>query len=204
MKPLSLVTAPALWRRRVRLDDTVLERAWLFPMFDGQGRVRALLLVWPPAGRIVVLEHRPDLVRVRLWRELRIRSTSGALRDAEADLAAYAHLWHYDPNWVLRAACFERHAAVPGLKATNCVGSFLKPVHGCYFARDLSRLEDVSVVSKTTSGLAALDRAWTRFVPELLPKRPEPAQPDREKKSWTLDPSWMRSDWSLRARAGEL
>ncbi len=192
------VTAHSLRRRRVRLRDTVLEQANLFPLFDRQGRVRALMLVWPPRGRIVILELKPELVVVPWWGEIEIRSAFAALRDVDAGLAAaYADLWHYDPWWVLRAAPFEGHSAVPVLKATNCAGGFLKPVYGCYFIRDLSRLSGVATKSKMTSGLAAFDRTFVRFTPELLPERPEATRPVPPKKQWRLNSFWLRNGWPL-------
>jgi len=175
MTLFSLATASSLKQRQVRLQDSVLEHAGLFPFFDRQGRVLALMLVTPTRPDIFFLEAGPDLVRVPWMGKVEIRSSLASLTDVDADrVLAYAGLWHYDPWWVLRAPRFEGHSAVPILKATNCAGSFLKLVHGCRFSRDLSRLQAVSVNSKKLSGWSALDRTVIPFTPDLLPERTEP------------------------------
>ncbi len=205
MSPLP-VAARSLHRHRLRLRDFVLEQASLFPFFDREGRTRALMLVWPPARPIVVLEHHPDLVRVRWWGEIELDVEYSALRDLDEGRTAAAAgvppeagkwgTWHYDPWWVLREACFEGHPAVPALKATNCAGAFLKPVYGCFFKRDLSRLVGVTTKSKSHSGLAAIDHTFMRFKPGLLPERPAPAPlPPRRSPAWTLDPFWQHDGW---------
>jgi hypothetical protein len=184
----------------VRLRDTVLEQASLFPFFDPRGQVQALMLVWPAASDILILEYRPDLVRLRWWGRIEVRSELAALRNVDGHAAtAFAGLWHYDPWWVLRAPRFASHSAVPVLKATNCAGRFRTPVLGCHFSRDLSRLEGVTVKSKTISGVGALERSYARFTPELLPRRREPAPPYPGRREWELNPFWLRSGWSLRS-----
>ncbi len=200
------VAARSLHQRRVRLRDFVLERGSVFPFFDREGRVRALMLVWPPARRIVVLERRSDdplegrsdLARARWWGEIQLDVGFAALRDVRVDagtVAAVAGLCHYDPWWVLREACFEGHPAVPALKATNCAGAFLKPVYGCYFSRDLSRLAGVTTKSRSHSGASALDFTYRPFSPELLPEKSAPARPPRSPAAWTPDPFWLRDGW---------
>ncbi len=193
------VAARSLHLRRVRLRDFVLERASVFPFFDRQGRVTALMLVWPPARQIVVLELQPGLAQVGFWGDVELRVDFASLRDVCADrvdaAASAARLWHYDPWWVLRADRFSGHPAVPDLKATNCAGAFLKPVYGCFFSRDLSRLVGVTTRSRTHSGLSALDFTYRLFSPELLPEKPRPVRPPRSSKEWTLDPFWLRGGW---------
>ncbi len=200
------VAARSLHLRRVRLRDFVLERASVFPFFDRQGRVRALMLVWPPARRIVVLEHGSgsDLARARWWGEIQLRVDFAALRDVCADRVcadrvdagrgSLAGLWHYDPWWVLREARFKGHPAVPALKATNCAGAFLKPIYGCFFSRDLSRLAGVTTKSRSHSGASALDFTYRPYSPELLPEQPAPSRP-QQSPEWALDPFWLRGGW---------
>ncbi len=192
------VAARSLHQRRVGMRDTDLEQASLFPFFDRQGHVRALMLVSPPASHIVILEHRPDLVRVHWWGEIEIQTSFAALRDVSARrAAALAGLRHYDPWWLLRAPSFKSHPAVAALKATNCAGGFLKPVYGCYFSRDLSRLSGVTTKGTTNSGLAAIDHCFLRFTPELLPEVPEATRHKSPVKRWRLNPSWLRNGWRV-------
>ncbi len=198
------VAARSLHQRRVRLRDFVLEGASLFPFFDREGRTRALMLVWPPARPIVVLDfpsgdlspgERSDLVRVRWWGEIQLGVDFAALRNIDAGRAAVATgLWHFDPWWVLREACFEGHPAVPVLKATNCAGAFLKPIYGCFFSRDLSRFVGVTTKSRSHSGLSALDYTYRPFSPQLLPEERPRARPPQSS-GWTLDPFWLRDGW---------
>ncbi len=194
--------ARSLHNRRVRLHDFVIERASLFPFFDREGEVRSLMLVWPPSRKIVMLDHRSDLARVRFWGEIQLCASYASLRDVcdeRADGAVGSTwLWHYDPWWVLRADRFHDHPAVPALKATNCAGGFLKPVYGCYFSRDLSRLVGVTTKARTHTGLSALDTTYRVFSPELLPEKSSlagPPRPPRPAKEWTLEPFWLRQNW---------
>ncbi len=199
------VAARSLHRRRVRLRDYLLENASLFPFFDREGRTRALMLVWPPARSIVILSYRSDLARVRWWGEVQIDVGLASLRDADASrVAAVAGVppeagkwgtWHYDPWWVLREARFAGHPAVPVLKATNCAGAFLKPIYGCFFSRDLSRLAGVTTRSRSHSGLSALDYTYRAYASELLPERQAPVRPPRPAREWSLDPFWLRAGW---------
>lgn len=220
------VAARSLHRRRVRLRDFVLERASVFPFFDREGRTRALMLVWPPARPIVVLEYpsvgppwgeRSELAKVRWWGEIQLdvefaglRDTSVAgLRNIDANRAASVAgvppeagkwgTWHYDPWWVLREPCFAGHPAVPALKATNCAGAFLKPIYGCFFSRDLSRFVGVTTKSRNHSGLSALDYTYRPFSPELLPEDRPRVRP-RQPSGWSLDPFWLRAGWRPPAR----
>ncbi len=191
------VTARALHRRRIRLRDYLLERASLFPFFDREGRVQSLMLVWPPAPEIVMLPYEPGLFRIRWWDEIELRASFASLRDLGAietiGAVAAVWLWHYDPWWVLRAACYDNHPAVPALKATNCAGGFLKPVYGCVFSSDLSRLIRVTTRSGSASGLAAVDRTSIAFTPDLLPDDPSIGRPVKAVREWTLDPFWLRA-----------
>ena len=191
------VAARSLHQQRVRLRDEVLERASFFPFFDPEGKTRALMLVWPPERPIVILPYQPGLVRIRWWGDVELRADFAALRDVDAGAVAAVGLWHYDPWWVLREECFRSHPAVPVLKATNCAGVFLKPVYGCYFNRDLSRLIGVAAQGKDASGLAIVDRTFVRFKPDLLPTRRSPV-PASAAAGWRLDPTWRHRDWLSR------
>lgn len=193
------VAASSLHRQRVRLRDVPLDQASVFPYFDHEGQTRALMLVWPPAPEIVVLEHRSDLARARWSGEIDIDVDFAALLDAPSDrIAAIAGLWHYDPWWVLAEPRFEGHPSVPVLKATNCVDVFSRPVYGCFFTRDLSRLVGVATSSRSSTGLSAIARSSMLFRPELLPppERPAPNLPGRSSKEWRLDPFWQRRGWN--------
>lgn len=194
MNPLP-VSARWLHRRRIRLRDGSLKRASLFPFFDGLGDVQALMLVAPPAPEIFVLE-KVDRVRTRFWAGVELDLELAELRDAGDRVGPLARLWHFDPWWVLREACFEGHPAVPILKATNCADAFSKRVTDCYFNRDLSRLTGVMARGSNRSFLSALDQNLVEFTPDLLPERPAavpPATPPS--KDWILDPFWLRRSW---------
>lgn len=184
------VAARQLHRRRVRLRDRLLLQASLFPFFDGEGRVKASMLVWPDSESIVLLPHRPRLFRVPLLSDVTLRSDHQALVDTNAERATEitAGCWHYDPWWLLREPRFHGHSAVPVLKATNCVQRFVDPVRACYFSRDLSRLEALGLEEKGST-----DSTLVPFEPAHLPERPATVPLQRRRAaSWRLDPFWQR------------
>lgn len=192
------ISAHSLHQQRVRLSDVKLKRASVFPFFDRQGLVSAWMLVWPPTARIVVIESKPGRARVNWRRELQLALDFAELCDINVDsAAALARLWHFDPWWVLREACFEGHWAVPILKATNCVSAFLEPVRGCYFSHDLSRLKRVTTRRKIHPRFPTFDPIVVPYEPELLPEKPVPGGPAPRVNEWTMDPFWRRAGWPV-------
>ncbi len=202
------VSARSLHQRRVRLRDMTLRGASVFPFFDGDGEVLALMLVWPSAREIVLLDYMPGLARARFGGGVELDVDFAGLRDVCADRADGAadavRLWHYDPWWVLRATRYQGHPAVPDLKSTNCVGAFLKPVYACHFNRDLSRLVGVTTKTKETSGLSAFDTTYQPFSWELLPGRPAVSRFARPSRGWQLDTHWLDRGWRLPALSSKV
>lgn len=182
------VAARQLHRRRVRLRDTALERATLFPFFDREGQVSALMLVWPASPRIVLVEH-PGLFSVPLLGDVRMRAGRQALVGVDAGQAAAmtAGSWHYDPWWLLREARFRGHPAVPVLKATNCVERFTEPVSACYFSRDLASLQTLDVEDSDSEAQVSVP-----FTADRLPERSAKDPYRSPAKGWRLDPFWQR------------
>lgn len=171
MRSLLPLPASHLHRRRVRLVDATLEEASLFPLFDGDGEVHALMMVWPASSVIALVEYDRELIEAPWWfGPIRLDLTRSVLRNADASHAraeAVAHLWHYDPWWVLEHRRFADHAAVPALKSTNAPGQFRQEVTELYYRRDLSRVGWVALDGKG-------DEMPARFMSELLPERPPP------------------------------
>lgn len=97
-----------------------LEKASLFPYFDGRGTVRTVMLVWPASPWIAFLG--PERIEIGTFGSIRLRAELTELRDVEPrELEQAAQLWHVDPWWVLAESRFYGHPAVPALKATNVV-----------------------------------------------------------------------------------
>lgn len=180
-----------LHRRRLRALDRKLARVSLFPFFDGRGEVRALMLVSAGSPRIQMLSAWSGRIGVPLFGALRLNEMFDDVADLDRQTSeGYAHLWHYDPWWVLREPRYEGHPAVPALASTNCVSSFELEngkVVGALFDRALERLTHVTV--KTGDG-----QTWVRYQPEMLPSRAGGAEaPLPGRGDWTLDPIWSRS-----------
>ncbi len=197
------VEARRLHSRPVRLRDGVtLVEASVFPYFDSEGVVTSLMLVWPASPSILMLELEPGLVRVPWFGPVEIGADFAELRDADAARARTlaGGLWHWDPWWVLRAARYAGHTAVPVLKATNCVDLFPEGVGGCYFARDLTRVVGFARTGAMRAEMK-IDGSLMSFLPEGGSEGPQPAS-GASPTEWRLDPFWLHQPWGrvLRGR----
>ena len=94
----------------------------VFPFFERNGEVQALLIVRHDAPEMYAVQHPADWVQYsHPWAVKRALSPSTELTPLQKGdaLDRLARLWHYDPWWVLRATPFARHGAVPALQATK-------------------------------------------------------------------------------------
>lgn len=201
MKTFFPVEARRLHGRPVRLRDaTALVEASLFPFFDSDGLVTSLMLVWPAASSILMLEMEPGRVRVPWFGPIEIDADFAEQGDADAARARTlaGGLWHWDPWWVLRAARYAGHPAVPVLKATNCVDRLPEGVAGCYFARDLTQVMGFARRGALRAEVQ-IDATLMDSLPASGSERPK-AVAGASPAGWRLDPFWQRQPWGRGSR----
>jgi len=181
----------SLRARSLRLRDRRLDRASLFPFFDGDGRVRAVMVTDDQTGRISIVSGRTGLF---IWRALganRLSVRSSDLCDVESpDDWVLEELWHFDPWWELGAARYASHPAGPPLSRTNLAGYAGAPT-SIWFDSAVGRVTWVASGSGDTWSLrrfspALLKRARIerRERPSVPADEPEPAP------GWRLNPFW--------------
>lgn len=103
------------------LEDGRLEKASLFPLFDGAGTTRGLMLTSAESSDILLSTWRPELVERRWFRPMRLRLRRHDFSAAPEDLDLES-LWHFDPWWELGDERYAGHSLMPALKETNIPG----------------------------------------------------------------------------------
>ena len=188
MNPLP-VSARRLCHRTCRTTDGLTRDACFLPFFDGESRVKWVMLLTDEPGRIYFVPWRPGLFRVPLWGPIRLATDFTRLRQiTDEDGEAIQALWHFDPWWMLNANCYVSHWAVDLLKGTNCAGRLSRNVRMIHFRRDLSRPTWVTILEKDGT-------TRTSWQLSLLPAPPVPPAPETANKSsptWHFDPIWRR------------
>ena len=193
-----------LHARPLQLRDRRLEGAALFPLFEGEGRIRAVMVTDDESGRISVVNARAGLFTWRVLGANRLRLRSSDLRDVESpDDWALEDLWHFDPWWELGQPRYASHPGAPSLKRSNLAGYAGAPV-SIWFDSGLACVSWVA----TGSG-----ESWSlgRFSPSLLAR----AQGERPREcprgahgrpeavsGWRLNPFWEASPGSWPTWAG--
>jgi hypothetical protein len=159
--------------------------ASVFPLFDREGTVWKLMVVWRGSDRIVLLDFASGRIESRWWGFLIDAALSEERPLTLARVTGCAHLWHYDPWWVLRHHRYGGQAAAPTLRKTNLAGRTRRSILRLHFDPELSR-----VASFSTDRIGPM----TPFDPELLPKSfREPVPAERPRRSgWVLRPIWSR------------
>lgn len=181
----------------VRLEflDQAVERASLFPFFDGEGTTRELMLTARDSSDILLFPYQPGRLRQRLFRPYRIALRRADLRDGSfEDAQRLATLWHFDPWWELAEPRYAHHSAVPTLRSTNVVG-FRETFDRIWFDSQLSR------VRLTATG-AGEETKVKRFSPGLLAKAhhqrsqqsSQPAAFAEPSSEWKLSPFWQAAN----------
>ena len=198
---LWLASQRSLHRCRLWVDDEPLGPASVFPFFDDEGQTRTLMVTTEDRGQILLVDWHDKLFRRRgLWRnELRLegREWSDA---AEDDARRVAHLWHFDPWWVLGEERYIGHPAVPHLKGTNIPG-FDDSYTTAYYDRRLSSVRFLGTGEGENHKLAgfavgSLTKADSARRADL--GAPEPrvsnsrSRRGSEWRTWRLAPFWDR------------
>jgi hypothetical protein len=175
----------------VQLRRQQLSGASLFPLFGGDGRVRALMVTTTRSARITIVAWRPGLFRHRLLGPSRLDLAATDLLDG--DPGAVQDLWHFDPWWVLAGPRYTGHAAVAPLQHTNLPG-YAPSISDVLFD---GRLERVRLVA--TGRAADGTASYRRFAPHVLQdaererrQRPAPAT-SAARPGWRLRPFWQRT-----------
>ncbi len=133
-----LASQKSLHRCRLQVDQERYGPASVFPFFDDEGQTRVVMITTEDSGQILLVDWHERLFRRRgLGRnELQLEGKEWA--DAsEEDARQVAHLWHFDPWWVLGEERYIGHPAVPHLKGTNIPG-FDESYTTAYFDRSLA------------------------------------------------------------------
>jgi hypothetical protein len=186
---LRIVCQRSLRSCRLEFDDRPLERASLFPLFDGAGRTRMLMITAEENGRIMLADWTPDLfARDWAWRN-RLRLRFADLNDASMwNEERFEELWHFDPWWVLGDERYHGHGAVPGLQSTNIPG-YDPAITDIVFDRDLERASYVARVSAESLSI----RRFTADTLAAMAQRRH-ATLDRPRRAaavgWRLRPFW--------------
>ena len=176
---------------RLEFEDRPLDRASLFPLFDDEGRTRAVMITAEEHGRIMLADWAPGRF-VRDWAlRNRLRLRFADLSDASMwDEERFEDLWHFDPWWVLRDDRYQGHGAVPALQSTNIPGHD-PTVSGLGFDASLGRAS--YVVRQLKSAESASVR---RFKADTLAaaakhRRAAPVRPrGAAAVGWHLRPFW--------------
>ena len=186
---ITTISQHALRNRRLDLEDRVLDRACLFPLFDEGGRVRLLMITAEESGRILLAPWVQDVFRRRWPRRYRLRLPFTELRDALPDDQRLEELWHFDPWWVLNDERYRTHDAVPAIRRTNIPG-YDTTLQRVRFAPDLAKVAYVVVGSGDSQ---AIRRFNTGLLTPSVHARPRvPVRPPDDRPiEWRLRPFWQ-------------
>jgi hypothetical protein len=186
---LRIVSQQSLTSCRLELEDRLLERASLFPLFDDEGQTRVMMVTADEDSRILLADWTPGVFVREWWWRNRLRLRFSDLNDASTwDEARFEDLWHFDPWWVLGHDRYYGHGSVPALRRTNIPGYDTK-MTGLTFSPDLGRAAYVARGygnSKRTS----------RFTSDTLAaagqrRRATPVRPRSDVATgWRLRPFW--------------
>lgn len=185
------VSAQRLHKRHFALDDGDTLQGSVFPFFNREGEVRALMIGDTERGEVYATHWREGLMRPRWFASDELHVTRGELHTVTGnDLGPLGTLWHFDPWWVLRQARFAHQDAVPLLKQTNCANE-LGDGSKLFFTGDVSRIR---LVMRGVAG----GHSWQRWKPSLLPSEQPPIRDDAlqpltraAQLRWVLDPAWV-------------
>lgn len=180
--------ALSLFRRPVDFTDGRRQNITLFPLFEGTGKVKKLVIVSDSPAQISVVDWRPGLVEKPIFSALRVKVPFHTLSDLEAEDAYQATgWWHYDPWWLLTEPHLCEHPATPPLKTTNCVNELGESVTSLSFTRDLSRVALLTQKAGDSISYLALapDRLPERETTEFVLSKSKPGR-------WVLRPFWAR------------
>ena len=186
---LRSVSQRSLLSCRLEFEDRHLDRASLFPLFDGEGQTRMLLITAEESGRIMLADWAPGLFARDWARRNRLRLRLTDLDDASMwDAERFEDLWHVDPRWVLGEERYQGHGAVPHLRSTNVPG-YDQTMSGVAFDPGLGRALYVMRGSGETMSVR-------RFTPQTLTaaarsRRAAHVQPKGAASvGWQLRPFW--------------
>ena len=203
---LWLASQQSLHRCRLRVDGERLGPASVFPFFDDEGKTRSLMVTTEDSSRILLLEWNEGRFRRRGLRRNELRLQGKEWADAsEDDAARVAHLWHFDPWWVLGEERYVGHPAVPHLKGTNIPG-FDESYTTAFYDRSLSAVrlmgtgegENHKLASFAVGSVAKADAARRAVIASSLPqssaraRRPAGARGRFSRDTWRLAPFWER------------
>ena len=185
------VSARALRRRRIDLDGRVERDVAVFPFFDAAGEVPFCMAVPRQGPRLYFFAPREARPRVPVWGTIRFESPLVSRSDGD-DGPALDGLWHDDPDWLLRDACFAAKEIIPALRGTNCCETLPADVRGLDHRRDLSRVRAVLRGPSDSPRFVTLADVLPPDPPEGLGTTEMSRRADRAG-SWRLDPVWMRT-----------
>ncbi len=172
----------------LRLRDRCLEKASLFPLFDGDGATQTLMVTSGSNGRIALVDYTPGMFTRRLLGPHELDLRTNDLRDAQLfDAERLNSLWHFDPWWELGNGRYADHPTVPALKTTNIPG-FEQDWRSVWFDHTLGRASWV----KSGKGDSVELR---RFTSALLTRAEQRRERDVAHASAT---SAARTSWRLR------
>jgi hypothetical protein len=185
------VSAKALHQRTLRVGKERHPGATMFPCFDQAGNSSHVLIIHRDSDQIFLLPWRPGDFANRWFSAMSLRVETAWLKpiteEAVADLDNH---WHFDPWWLLTAPRFEKHWAVPPLRATNAVGRFNANVCKLWYHRNLGRITWIQVRSHSEFNLQ-------RWRPSLLPdqRTTRDSKTDRRRTvGWQFDPVWQNGN----------
>ncbi|PCJ51608.1 MAG: hypothetical protein COA79_25775 [Planctomycetota bacterium] len=186
------IPAKSMIRFKLILNGKTIEKATVFPFFDGNGVTQRVLVIRPDSILMTWFEWSSKSCMVPYWEEEGKVTGVACHTLTPRDLELFGTLWHYDPCWILKEARFAGHWAPGVLKATNCVDKFrFKHVRAARIHRELGQMHGAWVQNKW--GLNYY-YGWKRLGLAMAPD-----QPERMKKikwdvpgDWKLSPIWER------------
>ena len=184
------VSARALRRRRIDIDDSVKGDVAVFPFFDAAGEVSFCMVVPRRDSRLYFFAPHEARPRVPVWGAIRFEIPIVSWSDGD-DGPALDGMWHYDPDWLLRDTRFADKEIIPALRGTNCCEKLPDDVKCLYYRRDLSRVQTVLRGSSDHPRFVTLTDVLPPAPPEALGTTTMSQRTDRAG-TWRLDPVWMR------------
>lgn len=185
MARLFPIRASRLIQRPMRLPE---ERRTLsvFPFFNRDGSVRAVVAVDAEAGELRVIDDLQQL-RLPLLRRPRLLCNWADLRELDS-FAELSETWHYDPAYVARPMV---HPLRDTMLTTNCADEFTCKVGDVYFDGRLNRIH--WVLLHKSSGETSLSSLEPDHLPPppVLPEWPSSVPLGRGPR-WVLSPIWER------------